>query len=282
MEMGVHKPRKGRVRLVVVIDKRPRSPVLEVRPVSRGLMIAHVRIDKEHIAEPQPFFIVPIHILKHPPAPSDELKVAVKGKIVGEDHPAGIPDIRGFLAIQPFHPIVVIGAAVVKVAAAVGVKDRRLQVDGPGAFFRSVVTRAPEGPGGAFLIRPDRSGLDDIGIEHSELIARYRCLGSHFATPGIIGVINPQAVSWKALLIVVKIHGARDPLLSEVRDTFDFLSLGFCLRQRRQKQAGEDGDDGDHDEEFNQGEGISNNRGDRMTGSRGGSVFIAASVNDGS
>jgi hypothetical protein len=100
--------------------------VLKVGFIGGGLIITHVRIDKEHVTIPEPRSIVPIHQLKHPSAPSDELKVAIKGKIVGQDHPAGIPDIGGFLSVEPFHPIVVIGAAVVKVAAAVLIEDRGL------------------------------------------------------------------------------------------------------------------------------------------------------------
>ena len=88
-------------------------------------MITHVRIDKEHIGETESLFVVPVHVLKHT-LPCRPFEVAVEGKIIGQNRSAGIPHARGPFAKQSFDTVVVIGAAIVKVAAAVLIKDRRL------------------------------------------------------------------------------------------------------------------------------------------------------------
>ena len=99
--------------------------MLKIGLIGGGLVITHVRVDKEHIGEPESLFVVPVHVLKHTP-PCRPFEVAVEGEIIGQNRSAGIPHARGLFAKQSFNTIIVIGAAIVKVAAAVLIKDRWL------------------------------------------------------------------------------------------------------------------------------------------------------------
>src|SRR5215471_15478655 len=100
--------------------------MLEIRFIVRAFVIPNVAVHESNVPEPKPLLVVPIHPLKN----GGSHEVEVKGEIVHEDSARGVAHLANLFVHQPQLVVIIIGAAIIEIAAAEGVKYSGLAVVG--------------------------------------------------------------------------------------------------------------------------------------------------------
>ena len=209
---------------------------LEIGLVIGRLQELHMAIHEQDVA-PSQRFVMPIAIDQRPRPGAQPIKtVNVKGLIIGQNHSARMFDLAQGFVPKALATIVVQGAAVISIAYAPAIKDRRFDVEFPASGQRPVVAGATEHSINSITIGLGGHGLRGhiriqwavrkIKIESAAMFSGPSMISFHCSRVGI-ATTSRHVERDKLLPEVILIKCVRNKKLAQVADAN--RAIAFCF-----------------------------------------------------